>query len=112
LTDRLDWRSFQGRFPHVWGFRSQPPWRIGNPKELPRTALADLHQPERFDREELLFAVYGLLAGVFSVLMFVYAVRLLEISLTGLIDAYKAKRYQDVLVHSATLSMCFRSIAM
>ena len=49
--------------------------------------LGKLRRRERFDRQELLFAVYGLLAGLFSVLMFVYAVRLLEISLAGLLDA-------------------------
>ena len=49
--------------------------------------LGKLRRGERFDRRELLFTGYGLLAGLFSVLMFFYAVRLLEVSLTGLIDA-------------------------
>jgi putative peptide zinc metalloprotease protein len=46
-----------------------------------------LRRRERFDREELLFTGYGLLAGLFSVLMFFYAVRLLEMQIAGLIDA-------------------------
>lgn len=49
--------------------------------------LGKLRRRERFDREELLFTCYGLLAGLFSVLMFFYAIRLLEIQLAGLIAA-------------------------
>ena len=49
--------------------------------------LGKLWRRERFDREELLFACYGLLAGLFAVLMFFYAVRLLEMQLAGLIDS-------------------------
>jgi putative peptide zinc metalloprotease protein len=49
--------------------------------------LGKLCRRERFDREELLFTCYGLLAGLFSVLMFFYAIRLLEMALAGLIDA-------------------------
>jgi putative peptide zinc metalloprotease protein len=48
--------------------------------------LGKLWRRERFDREELLFTWYGLLAGLFSVLMFFYAIRLLEMQLAGLID--------------------------
>jgi putative peptide zinc metalloprotease protein len=46
-----------------------------------------LRRRERFDREELLFTGYGVLAGLFSILMFFYAVRLLEMQIAGLIDA-------------------------
>jgi putative peptide zinc metalloprotease protein len=46
-----------------------------------------LRRRERLDREELLLTCYGLLAGLFSVLMFFYAVRLLEIQLAGLTGA-------------------------
>jgi putative peptide zinc metalloprotease protein len=49
--------------------------------------VGKLRRRERFDQEELLFTCYGLLAGLFSVLMFFYAARLLEIQLAGLIDA-------------------------
>jgi putative peptide zinc metalloprotease protein len=49
--------------------------------------LGKLWRREPFDREELLFTCYGLLAGLFAVLMFFYAVRLLEMQLTGLIEA-------------------------
>jgi hypothetical protein len=49
--------------------------------------LGKLWRSERFDREELLFTSYGLLAGIFSVLMFFYAIRLLEMQLAGLMDA-------------------------
>jgi putative peptide zinc metalloprotease protein len=49
--------------------------------------LGKLRRRESFDREELLFTCYGLLAGLFSVLMFFYAARLLGVSLAGLIDA-------------------------
>jgi Zn-dependent protease len=49
--------------------------------------LGKLRRRERFDREELLFTCYGLLAGLFSVLLFFYAIRLLEMLLADLIDA-------------------------
>ena len=49
--------------------------------------LGKLRRRERFNREELLFTCYGLAAGVVSVLMFFYIIRLLQIQLTGLIDA-------------------------
>jgi putative peptide zinc metalloprotease protein len=46
-----------------------------------------LWRRERFNREELLFTGYGLLAGLFSVLLFFFAIRLLEMLLADLIDA-------------------------
>ena len=49
--------------------------------------LGKLRRSERFNREELIFTSYGLLAGIFSVLMFFYAIRLLEMQLAGLMDA-------------------------
>jgi putative peptide zinc metalloprotease protein len=49
--------------------------------------LGKLRRRERFTREELLFTCYGLLAGLVSVLMFVYVIRLLQIQLADLIDA-------------------------
>ena len=49
--------------------------------------LGKLWRRERFDREELLFTCYGLLAGLFSVLLFFYAIQLLEMLLSDLIDA-------------------------
>jgi putative peptide zinc metalloprotease protein len=49
--------------------------------------LGKLWRSERFNREELLFTGYGLLAGLFSVLLFFFAIRLLEMLLADLIDA-------------------------
>jgi putative peptide zinc metalloprotease protein len=54
---------------------------------LRKRLLGKLRRRERFTREELLFTCYGLLAGIVSVLLFFYVIRLLQIQLTGLIDA-------------------------
>jgi putative peptide zinc metalloprotease protein len=54
---------------------------------LRKHLLGKLRRRERFTREELLFTCYGLLAGIVSVLLFFYVIRLLQIQLTGLIDA-------------------------
>ena len=49
--------------------------------------LGKLWRRERFSRGELLFTGYGLLAGLFSVLLFFFAIRLLKMLLADLIDA-------------------------